>query len=262
MAKEQRTKLAPSSRSRLRKGAKARTNNYRGNRLYGTQSSFPGMMPTYANQVKNVSNISLAGPVAPLVNTTMKYVQQVSLASNASGLAAAPWFFNMNGMYDPDQTGTGHQPYGFDQYAALYSLYTVTHVSINIAFHGIGTSNVVGVWRMQHSQSGGTPFTGLSAQDFMEVPQGGGVICNNSNGGENVTQVKLGKISIATMEGLTEKDIQGDNPYQAVVTANPIRTPRIGLGVCGTTGVAVSGLATITLLYHVRWSGRVGLPGS
>lgn len=34
--------------------------------------------------------------------------------------------FSTNGMFDPDITGTGHQPYYFDQVAALYNHYCVT----------------------------------------------------------------------------------------------------------------------------------------
>ena len=37
----------------------------------------------------------------------------------------AKQYMRMNSLFDPDQTGTGHQPYYFDQFAALYNRYTV-----------------------------------------------------------------------------------------------------------------------------------------
>lgn len=40
--------------------------------------------------------------------------------------ALSRYEFIANGLYDPNFTGTGHQPYGFDQLIALYS-YAVVH---------------------------------------------------------------------------------------------------------------------------------------
>jgi hypothetical protein len=33
--------------------------------------------------------------------------------------------FRTTAVYDPDYTGTGHQPYGFDQHSRLYNHYIV-----------------------------------------------------------------------------------------------------------------------------------------
>lgn len=38
--------------------------------------------------------------------------------------------FSCNGLYDPDITGVGHQPSGFDQVMALYDQYTVLKSTI------------------------------------------------------------------------------------------------------------------------------------
>jgi len=43
------------------------------------------------------------------------------------------YLFRANGMFDPDFTGTGHQPMYFDQLAALYDHYTVTRSKIKIS---------------------------------------------------------------------------------------------------------------------------------
>lgn len=49
------------------------------------------------------------------------------------GLAAgAAYVFAANGLYDPNITGTGHQPAGFDQLMALYGEYVVTASWIKI----------------------------------------------------------------------------------------------------------------------------------
>lgn len=41
--------------------------------------------------------------------------------------------FRLNSLFDPDFTGTGHQPYGFDQLTAIYSRYRVYAVTFDIS---------------------------------------------------------------------------------------------------------------------------------
>lgn len=43
-------------------------------------------------------------------------------------------FFSANGCYDPDFSGTGHQPMGFDQMMLFYDQYTVLASKITVTF--------------------------------------------------------------------------------------------------------------------------------
>jgi hypothetical protein len=61
----------------------------------------------------------------PIPNNTrvvLKYNDFFSLSSSA-GVATCN--FSGNSLYDPDITFTGHQPYYYDRYSALYQYYTV-----------------------------------------------------------------------------------------------------------------------------------------
>lgn len=60
---------------------------------------------------------------------------------------AAVQVFTANGLYDPDITGIGHQPAGYDQYMALYDEYLVTKSWIKVSFYNTDTTNtqVVGL---------------------------------------------------------------------------------------------------------------------
>lgn len=69
---------------------------------------------------------------------THRYCDTVRLLS-ASG-ATSFQKFAANGMYDPDLTGTGHQPYYYDQLTALYNHYVVTKSRITITF--VPSSNI------------------------------------------------------------------------------------------------------------------------
>lgn len=64
------------------------------------------------------------------IKTTLKYTETLKLTA-ASGVFTT-YFFSANGAYDPNITGTGHQPMYFDQYAALYNHYTVIGSRITV----------------------------------------------------------------------------------------------------------------------------------
>lgn len=51
-----------------------------------------------------------------------------------TGAASNAYVFSANGLYDPDITGAGHQPMGYDQLMALYEHYTVTNARITVSF--------------------------------------------------------------------------------------------------------------------------------
>lgn len=57
------------------------------------------------------------------VMARLRYVNVVALNGSAGALQTYKW--KCNGMYDPDQSSTGHQPLYFDNYMAIYDHYTV-----------------------------------------------------------------------------------------------------------------------------------------
>lgn len=73
--------------------------------------------------------------------TTLRYFGNfISINPGIGGVAAAH-VFSANGLYDPDITGTGHQPVGFDELMALYDHYTVIGSKIRVYFQNNDTSN-------------------------------------------------------------------------------------------------------------------------
>jgi len=55
--------------------------------------------------------------------------------------------FSANGLFDPDISGTGHQPMGFDQMMLSYNHYTVTGAKITLTCKNANTSSpTVGIF--------------------------------------------------------------------------------------------------------------------
>lgn len=66
------------------------------------------------------------------IRTSLVYVETlVSLDSGAAGIAANH-IFSANGMYDPNITGVGHQPRGFDEIMTLYDHFVVLGSKITV----------------------------------------------------------------------------------------------------------------------------------
>lgn len=82
-------------------------------------------------------------PVTKSMRTTLRYVQRgLNINPPAAGLAGS-FVFSANGLYDPDISGVGHQPIGFDQIMALYDHYTVKAAKIVVDFRNDDTTNPV-----------------------------------------------------------------------------------------------------------------------
>lgn len=78
--------------------------------------------------------------------TTLKFVHNGSLNPGVAG-ANAIQVFRANSLYDPDYSGAGGQPRGFDQWMEIYDHYYVKRARIYVDFHnGDGSYEVaVGV---------------------------------------------------------------------------------------------------------------------
>lgn len=75
----------------------------------------------------------------------MYYEAALGLTAPNSGNAVT-YFYSANGMFDPNITGTGHQPIGFDQMMLMYEQCTVIKSSIQVTFNiGAGLTVNVGV---------------------------------------------------------------------------------------------------------------------
>lgn len=63
---------------------------------------------------------------------TLRYAELISITSTTGILQT--YRFIANGLYDPNITGTGHQPLYFDQVMSLYNQYTVIGSKIECRF--------------------------------------------------------------------------------------------------------------------------------
>lgn len=63
----------------------------------------------------------------------LKYFDQITI-DPPLGDTPGRYVYRCNSLFDPDFTGAGHQPMGFDQYMTLYTRYRVVGAKISVTF--------------------------------------------------------------------------------------------------------------------------------
>jgi hypothetical protein len=104
-------------------------------------------------------------PLPARLHARLKYVS--SGVALSAGVTPGVHVFSANGLYDPDITGTGHQPRGFDQLIALYDHYVVLKSKCKVEFSAptSNTLQVVGV-EVQATSTAQSDYI-----DYTEQPQ-------------------------------------------------------------------------------------------
>lgn len=102
----------------------------------------------------------------------MRYSTDVSITPTTG--AAGVFTFRANSINDPDQTGTGHQPYGHDTYATIYNSYRVVKSTIVVRC----TSNTNCIYGVNLARQAG-PITDY---DLVKERKGCKFTVYNSNG--------------------------------------------------------------------------------
>lgn len=89
-----------------------------------------------------ITNITRA-PITNSAIVRMRYCSPLTLTQTVAGVPVS-YHFNANSIYDPDNTGGGHQPNGFDQWSVFYNHYHVIASKISVNFQSVGATAQVG----------------------------------------------------------------------------------------------------------------------
>lgn len=184
-------------------------------------------------------NRSSLKPFASRYITKMKYAGAYTL----DALNNYSQTMNLNSVWDPDRTGVGHQPYGFDQLAALYNRYRV-----------IACSYVVSCY------AGGSPIR-YSVLPCNAIPPINNVseMCENPRSrfmlqypGGNTTMIK-GKTYLPALVGRTKAQYMADDRYQAEKNASPQELALLFITCQTMADAATTANLTVTLEYTVEF---------
>jgi len=94
------------------------------------------------------------------IERTIKWSHFVNYT--AAGLSVQT--FRLNSLYDPDETGAGVQPVGFDEIMALYTYYRVEKVRVKITAVSAGSAAIIAT-QLAQSSTDPTQITAMAANN-------------------------------------------------------------------------------------------------
>lgn len=149
------------------------------------------------------------------LKANLKYCESITL--NAAAGVTGTYVFAANGLFDPNITGAGHQPVGFDQYMQLYELYTVTASMIKVTF--INTDSTNPIWVMLFNRD----LDSTNADPRVYIENGATVwdVCGRSGSG---TEIKTLKLAMDMRQFSNNKDIMSEDNYAGTDSINPQET--------------------------------------
>lgn len=126
--------------------------------------------------------------------------------------------FSANGIYDPDITGTGHQPVGFDQMMALYEQYTVMRAHIKVTFLNAG-SDPARVCVFLNPDTTTPTITSVMENGLIDTKL---ITGNGTDGGAHrIATIEL-TCDMPKYFGKTWNDVLGNSEMYGTIASNPV----------------------------------------
>jgi len=199
--------------------------------------------PVYTRTVyqRTLSTRSLLPSVFP---TKLKYVEdRIDLTAGIGTMAVH--VFSANGVYDPNITGAGHQPRGFDQLMSMFNHYTAVRGTIHVTFinyAGVAEAGNVGICLRDVSTAASLVNTYLEDRHVTTA------LLKPVTGGNYPDPITL-SYSFDAKKFLGRKDPMSDPDLKGSVTTNPAEAAYYHVFYKPTLSLAASIQAQVTLFF-------------
>lgn len=200
-------------------------------------------------------------PFPPRVVRTMRFCNSLALNSNTTQAACGTEnVWRLNSCFDPDLTGGTHQPYGFDQMAALYAKYTVMSVRIRIIVSNAVSTLPSAIGIIVQPPTSTFVLTGVALSDVIEKSMGD-VMWLDSTG---TVKEFASDFKIARIAGITDTQMKANiEDYSALVSASPSSTPYLRIAYANFASTAQIGVSAYIILdYTTEFYDRIDLASS
>lgn len=146
-----------------------------------------------------------------------RYLENLGLNTN-SGVATT-YTFLLNSAYDPNHTGTGHQPLGYDQMAAIFQKYTVVGARVNVRVWNRDADEYVGfaIYFSEHASPLSSGIQGLLEQGALKYV----ILPPSTTGGGGRSHTFSAKVSMKKFFKVS--NIMDSDDCRGTSTSNSVR---------------------------------------
>lgn len=199
--------------------------------------------------IRGLKQYSGNQPIPDRWTCKMHYTDRYTLSTDATlSTLGTQHKWNLNSLYDPDQTGVGHQPYGFDQLSGLYQRYKVTAVRFEFIFSDPSADGLLLNWQFLNPTQTSQSLTGSDPNTVRERPNTGYVVMNER--GEQV-RTRIIYMPIHRAAQITKLQFDADQEdYTAQFTANPVNMPQLAVAVAN---MDAGGTKTVKCLVNITY---------
>lgn len=142
-------------------------------------------------------------PVFPNITTRRLRYAERGAAGSTSGVVGT-YVFTLSGLYDPNISGTGHQPMGFDEIMPFYEHYHVLRADVHVTFEIEGNGKGFVALKI-------TPDTSVPADPLTLIEEGRNVVDYiDATASANASKVLRASVNVPGVMGLTRRNFLAD----------------------------------------------------
>lgn len=189
------------------------------------------------------------GRAMGLVNNALqpfpqRFICKMKYAADVQTTASGRYVFNLNSLFDPDQTGGGHQPYGYDNLTAIYKKYRVISCGWRIT-----TTSATSVPIQLGTMPTNAGILPVNFAELKEQPRSRYVI---QNPGAN-SAVVSGKAYMPSVVGRTKHQYMSDDRFQAEFNANPLEAIQLQVHTADANGTLTTAVVNVILEFTAEF---------
>lgn len=151
--------------------------------------------------------------------------------------------YSLNNLFDPNTTGVGHQPQGYDQWETFYNRYRVDATEAHMEFPN--ADSVYGTHITIVGNNSSTAFNDPSVA--AESP----LAVNKSHSGSGPSTVLNKRFNLADLNGVTREVYRTDDRYQSQFGAGPSEGLYLHIVTCDLNLAPTTMSYTVLIRYEV-----------
>lgn len=248
-------KLPRHGKSQARRSTRGRNGQKRS--LRGPPQSTGNQAYSFLTASGNSQMVNRSMPLFPLrTRRSLPYFTYgIALTSGAG--SAGGYVFSANGLFDPDVTGTGTQPMGFDEMMHFYNHYTVVRARIQVEYNNQSAAYVTAALAVS-----GAATVVTSVETIMETGKVTTYSMNNATGANSQTTLRAG-VNCAKFQGIQGNlAVMSDPMMRGDASTNPLEQIYFILYIWAANGLTVvntyaAALIEYDVIFHEPRSGSL-----